>query len=731
MAVNEEELRRLYKEKIEKELKGDEETGVSEEYLTSEYLQFKKELFPTRFSLYEKGCNWAEKILRISPDPKRKAQYQEDINTCHLNVTPSGVVSFSLLFPILVAVVGGIFGYFVPLLFGEVTFFFVLFFLVFALILMLVLNKVPYFISRGWRLRSSNQMVLCIFYVVTYMRHTSNLENAIGFASKHLTGPLSLDLKKVLWDVETEKFESVKESLDLYLETWKKYNMEFIEAMHLIESSLYEPSEDRRLNLLDKSLTVILDETYENMLHYAHGLKAPMTSLHMLGIILPILGLVILPLALNVLEMKWYYIALLYNVALPIGVYFMGKNILSTRPTGYGDTDISEDNPELKKYKKILIKFLGFEIKINPLHVCVVLAIILFFIGLTPILLKSPSEPESDICWDLGLNAYNPAGIPLAQRPPSIACFLDYREQDDGSIAGPYGLGAALFSIFIVLAFGLPVGLYYKLRSKNVIKLRNDAKKLEDEFASAIFQLGNRMGDGLPAEIAFGKVAEVVGETTAGNFFRIVSENIARLGMSVKRAIFDKKAGAILRFPSNMIKSTMQVLIQAAAKGPAIAAQALMSVSTYIKEIHRVNERLRDLMGDIISNMKSQIQFLTPTIAAVVVGISSMITFIMGKLNLAEAGGGEISGIGGLGELFGGAGIASFYFQLIVGLYVVELIYILTVLANSLENGADELAEKYEIGKNMTRSTLIYCGIVAVSLTVFNLLAGVVIGRTI
>ena len=72
--------------------------------------------------------------------------------------------------------------------------------------------------------------------------------------------------------------------------------MEFIESMHLIEASLYEASEGRRLDSLDKSLSVILEETYEKMLHYAHNLKGPLTALHMLGIILPILGLVILPL---------------------------------------------------------------------------------------------------------------------------------------------------------------------------------------------------------------------------------------------------------------------------------------------------------------------------------------------------------------------------------------------------------------------------------------------------
>ena len=58
----------------------------------------------------------------------------------------------------------------------------------------------------------------------------------------------------------------------------------------------------------------------------------------------------------------------------------------------------------------------------------------------------------------------------------------------------------------------------------------------------------------------------------------------------------------------------MKVLIEGVKKGPRVAAQALMNISRYVKEIHKVNERLRDLMAEIISSMKSQIKFLTPAI---------------------------------------------------------------------------------------------------------------------
>jgi len=65
--------------------------------------------------------------------------------------------------------------------------------------------------------------------------------------------------------------------------------------------------------------------------------------LNMLGIVLPILGLVILPLVVSFMEgVKWYHLFALYNVALPLGVLYLSRSILRTRPTGYGDTDISE-----------------------------------------------------------------------------------------------------------------------------------------------------------------------------------------------------------------------------------------------------------------------------------------------------------------------------------------------------------------------------------------------------
>lgn len=674
-----------------------------------EYLQFKQASMPPRITFYEDLCNRAEKVLAIAPDKKTQEDLKEHIRVAHLDISPKGVYSFAVLAPLLYVVIGIMFSFLV-----LQSLFFVIFFLLSGIAAMFTLLKVPSLIANTWRMKTSNQMVLSVFYIVTYMRHTSNLELAVEFAADHLAPPLALDLKKVLWDVETESYDSIKESLNDYLQTWRKYNMEYIEAMHLIESSLYEPSEDRRLNLLDKSLDVILEETYEKMLHYAQNLKSPITLLYMLGIILPILGLVILPLVVSLMEgVKWYTLAVLYNITLPLAVYLLGRSVLSSRPTGYGDTDISEENPELKKYRNLLVNVAGFELKISPKIIAFGLFIVLLILGLLPFIIHW-ADPYFDI-------------------PIGNFKLLEYRESAEGVVSGPFGIGASLLSLCVTLSLGVSIGVYYKLTSMNVIKLRNRAKELEQEFASALFQLGNRLGDGMPAEMAVGKVAQVMQDTVSGNFFATVSSNIRQLGMSVEDAIFDPQRGALVYFPSTLIESAMKVLIQSVKKGPRVAAQALLNVARYIREIHRVNERLQDLMSDIVASMNSQIKFLTPAISAIVIGITSMITSILGQLSsqlstVTQGASADAPQAGILASF--GQGIPTYHFQIIVGIYVVEIVYILTVISNGIENGADVLTEKYTLGKNMVNASIIYCSAAAILIVLFNVIAGSILTNT-
>jgi len=706
-----------YKNKIATEF-GDASDPVPSDATSVEYGQFKKELYPQSFSRYEKMCNLAEKYLPIPVEGKQKEQLTKDLDMCHLSCTPSGVISLSFLAPIIFIFTGILLTSFLYVLTNSMFYF--MFVILVGLIMIPAFQKIPSFMANSWRMKASNQMVQSIFYLVTFMRHTSNLERAIGFASEHLGPPLSLDFRKIIWDAETEKYPSIRESAEAYLITWREWNGDFVEAFHLIEGSLYEPSEDRRLALLDKSLDVILDGTFEHMLQYAHSLKSPMTILNMLGIILPILGLVILPLVVsfmskdaNTLVMA-SYISALYNFTLPATVYYLGRTILSKRPAGYGQEDLTKRYPSLARLQNVIIP-LGKKVNValNPMYFSITLFAFCMILAASPFLLHTIDntfEIENRDGSIQFLGYVCPPGLPDCLPEETV---------------GPFGLGASLLSLLIVIAIGVSAGLFFKLRSSNVIELRKNTKKLEKEFSSALFQLGNRLGDGLPAEIAFSKVAANMEGSTSGDFFTIAEQNMLRLGMGLEQALFDPEVGAVRQFPSEVVESSMKVLTESSKRGPNIAAQALLSMSRYIKEIHRVEERLKDLMAEIVGSMKGQVAFLTPAIAGIVVGITSMISTVLTRLSgqLSElTSGSGATGMGGMVDIFG-IGIPTFYFQAIVGIYVVQLAYILTVLANGIENGVDILGEREALGKALIRSTLLYCFIAGLVMTMFNVFA--------
>jgi hypothetical protein len=696
-----------YKAKLDKDSGGNaiEEYNPSADF-SKEYGTFRKEALGKERSTYEKLCNFSEGILKAKPSEKDREKIEQSIDMAHLDITPVGAASFAMLtaslLVIISLIVGGI-SYFIT---GEYNVFFgSLVAILLAVLIINPLTRYPSRIATKWRLSASNQMVLCILYIVIYMRHTSNLENAIKFAADHVADPLSLDLRKVFWDVETGKYSTLKESLDGYLSKWRKHNLEFVNSFHLIESSLYEPSDDRRTELLDKSLKVILDGTYEKMLHYAQDLRNPITMLHMLGVILPILGLVIFPLiGAFVKGIQWYHLFAMYNVMLPLIVYNVGVNILSKRPGSYGETRVKV--PKKKGLASVLIA----------------LFIILFIVGISPFIINAIDPSLDYTFWQ---DSQGNGGEK----------FLDF-DCSGSSCIGPFGLGALLLGLAIPLGFALSIGIYYKSKTKKAMLIRNETKKLEKEFATALFQLGTRIGDGIPSELAFKDVAKTMSGTPAGKFFAKVNLNLTKGGMSLRNAIFDPDNGAILEYPSPLVQSSMEVLLESARKGPQVVARSLTSISSYVNNIHRVDERLKDLLSEIISSMKSQINFMAPVISGIVVGISSMIVGVISKLTglLTNMQSGDISGginVSALADLFNKAdAIPGYWFQIVVGIYVVQIIYILSVLANGIEFGVDKLNEKNSVGKNVLRGTMIYLFVALICILLFGKIASAVLSGT-
>jgi hypothetical protein len=683
------------------------ETEGIESGYSKEYMKFKSELSP-ELSGYEKYAKSAGKLIKLKIKEKEREKIAADIEKAHLDVAPEDVSAFSMIsfvaaLMISILVYAGLY-----LLNVKIPILVIFLALIVSIFVYFYVASLPAKLGQRWRLKASSQMVPAILYIVVYMKHTSNLESAIKFASQHLQPPLSLDFKKILWDVETGKYTTVKESLDSYLEKWRDYSPEFIESFHLIESSLYEPAEARRVAMLEKALQVILDGVYDKMLKYTHDVQSPLTNLYMLGIILPTLAIALLPLASTLLggSISWWHVAIIFNIIVPFFVYYMTSGVLEKRPGGYGETEVLELNPEYSHYKNKSHSYKGL-----------LVAIPLFIIGIIPLLSLAGLIPDK---------TFAEAGMPL----PVIGTTKIF---DFSGGNGPFGLGALLLSFFIPLSIASYFWISYNSRTKKILKTKEQTQKLEAEFSSSLFQLGNRLGDNVPAEMAFGRVAESSRGTATEGFFKTVSSNIQQFGMSVREAIFNPSRGAIIYYPSELIKTSMEILVESVKQGLQVAANAMVSISQYVKNIGKINERLKDLLADIISSMKSNMSFLAPLLAGIVIGLAAMITVILSRLQVMLMSGGEniaVAGtsVGNLTKIFDlQSMIPPYWLQLVVGVYLVEIIYVLSVTLVSVESGVDELREKSEIAKNMKAGILLYIITAILASLVLSMLAGVAV----
>ncbi|MCX6750374.1 MAG: hypothetical protein NTZ83_02870, partial [Candidatus Pacearchaeota archaeon] len=311
--------------------------------------------------------------------------------------------------------------------------------------------------------------------------------------------------------------------------------------------------------------------------------------------------------------------------------------------------------------------------------------------------------------------------------------LFDFKTGPNGNTVGPFGFGALILSLFFPLGIALFFSIAYKDRTLNIIEERNKTKQLESEFNNSLFQIWNRLWDGTPPELVFGKVAESSKGLITGEFFSKVNYNIQQMGMSVEKAIFDSRRGVILFYPSDLIATSMRVLVESSKKGLKIAAVSLMSISEYVKNIQKITERLKDILAEIVSEMKSNMTFLAPLLAGIVIGLAMMIAAILNSLGISLSGA-DVSSISsavkGITDIFKiETMIPPYYLQIAIGIYLIEVIFILTGTLVTIDSGEDKLERTHRIGENLKKGIVFYFLTALLSSLVLFALSFIVLGN--
>jgi Flp pilus assembly protein TadB len=262
---------------------------------------------------------------------------------------------------------------------------------------------------------------------------------------------------------------------------------------------------------------------------------------------------------------------------------------------------------------------------------------------------------------------------------PAIACALGKNiSQDLAALSALWGAGVS-------------ITFYLHRTTTKAYKLRQKILQIEHEFCDSLFQLGNRISEGRPAEDAFMRVAETMRGSGVSEVFERASANIMLGNLGLRSALFDERSGALKNVHSQTVRSAMKMLVDVIQRSTRAAGEAILRTASHLKELKRVEADVRKSLGEVVSSMRSVALFFAPLIASVT---SRMQGVLAGKSA-------EVS-------FLGGTPVSPSIFLLVLGIYTVLLTIILISYATEIEVGDDGLAKRAALAQSLPVALVVF-----------------------
>ncbi|MFA4855665.1 MAG: hypothetical protein WC634_03710 [archaeon] len=596
----------------------------------------------------------------------------------------------------------------------------------FVIIAFLLTNYIQNYPSSAAELEKTKALTYVpemIGYMIMSMKLVPNLEKAVEFSAEHGSGKIAEDFKRILWDVQLGVYNTVSEALDLLAYRWGKYSEEFKQAMMRIRASVLENTEAKRYQLLDATMVSILESIRGKMEQYARDLSQPSILLFYMGVLLPLILIIVLPVgsAFSGQAMATPpVLILLYNIIIPAVTFFFARDVIMRRPPTQAIPEIPDGFPGLPKKHSLLLGGRNIDLRL--------LVIAILVIGISGgLLLSNQGFPPYSMVGEEGFqflprdravaevmeyegkpaNWYDNGGpyfqqLSLKYGPEKANEMLQVEKiqffSKPENDTTPYALS---FGLLLTLVCASAVFVYYSFIYKRKAQL--DIMKMESEFKDSLYILASRLGENRPVEEALKHTRSFLPDfTISQRIFGRTIENIELLGLPLQAAIFDKNYGSLKNIPSKTIQTGMKIMVDSVKLGVNVAARTLISLSLQLRNSEKVNETLRVLISDTTSMMSSMAIFIAPIVLGVTTALQKVVMLTLSTVvssnmdktleSIDTASGSVPFNIPDISNVGFGVSGASFdsmvtplQFLLIVGLYVIELVIIMTYFTTKIQ----------------------------------------------
>jgi hypothetical protein len=305
----------------------------------------------------------------------------------------------------------------------------------------------------------------------------------------------------------------------------------------------------------------------------------------------------------------------------------------------------------------------------------------------------------------------------------------------DQDPAKKFSTSDLLFSLLITIGVSAGIASYCILSTIKKLKIRDEIIEVEKELGEVLFLLGHQLSRGVPIENALESIKPKIKDLKIAGMFDIILNNIKSFGMNFERAVFDSNYGAINYYPSTMISAVMKSIVEISKSGMGALSKSMLSIASYLKDMHNVEEGLHEVLDEPTSSMEMQASMLAPIASGVIVSLTAIVMELllkfkgfMDKFQLDLQQGGVLGDVGSsaLGSMINVGKIMPVYvFQLIVGIYMIEVIVMLGIFLSTIRFGEENVIKRYNIGKKLIISTLIYSAVLIFIYLMFSSIIGI------
>jgi hypothetical protein len=499
------------------------------------------------------------------------------------------------------------------------------------------------------------EMLQALLEISNHVLLNTSIEAALVYSAENIKGTLGKQLRSIKEKIETKQITTLGEALEEYIPLWLKINPDFVKGLNLLQTAAIAPKNERE-KIIEEVIETVIISYHDSGKRLTEKLTGQTNGLISMGVTLPMISLILLPLLTIFMPQIANFTLLLfiYAIFFPTIILFLSMNFATNR-VQVNTIDMSS-SPLYKKTPPIFY---------------------LIAVGIAIIMIILP------IAHLMTINLNTTEGV---QREYSLVSLVIIW-------SGLLGL---------VIAIEIFCYSYFKRNEKLWLEL----EEIERDIPNLLQIISSYLSLNRSMESIFSDIVSDYKHHGFGSHPTVkIITNLKDSLYNTKRSLLDLTESYLPKIaPSKRMSSIFRRIVLFSEIDMKSASKSAKMIRAQTISIYELDDYIQTLLAETVSVVSMTTTMLAPLLATAAIIMSAAIVmslqFIKEKIN------GIVTSVGGQAIEMEFIKITQIIpptmLEIIVGLFFIEMSVILSIFLSTIKNGTD----KYKIAKTIYENLL-------------------------